>query len=42
MHGQTEMIIPVDLENTWILTLISREILSVDTFSITFSKRFEI
>ena len=36
MHGQIEMIIPVDLESTWILTLISREILSVDTFSIIF------
>ena len=41
MQRQTEMITPVDLESTWISTLISRETLSVATYSITFWKRLE-
>lgn len=39
MHEQTEMTTPVDLESTWILTLISKEILLVDIYSTTFWKR---
>ena len=39
MQGQTGMITPVDLENTWTLTLTSKEILSVVIYSITFWKR---
>ena len=39
MQGQTGMITPVDLENTWTLILTSKEILSVVIYSITFWKR---
>ena len=41
MQEQTEMTTPVDLGSTWILTLISKEILLVDIFSTTFWKRFD-
>ena len=36
MHEQTEMTTPVDLENIWISTLTSKEILLEDIYSITF------
>lgn len=41
MHEQTGMTTPVDLESTWISTLISKEIQLVDIYSITFWKRFD-
>ena len=41
MHEQTEMITPVDLESTWILTSTSRGTLLEDTYSTTFWKRLE-
>ena len=41
MREQTEMTTPVGLGSTWILTLISKEILLVDIFSTTFWKRFD-
>ena len=40
MQEQTEMTTPVDLGNTWILTLISKETLLVDIYLTTFWKWF--